>query len=275
MELGPLLEALKWVVPTLIAVISLVYVIKQRNVVKKEISRKRYLENALSNLNAVIESLRSIRILDVKKSNDYEEWEDTATDIYALTSELLIASFDLKTKKILMNISYTAEAWEKSLKKSKVGEIKTTPLGLNNLESFLNVLRSSFVVIETEVNIGNAERRSTNSPDFNHVNCDAKILADALEALNRFEEVYESLSPYCVNNVKQVFEQVATEIFLTVNQPKTIELELTKFQSSDEISEHLCKEILNYPRIADKLSKVSELISDLIEARTELFKKVG
>lgn len=267
MELSLILEALKWVVPILIALISLVYAIKQRNVVKKEISKKRYLEDALSNLNAAMETLRTIRILDIKKSNDYEEWGDTATEFRMLTYEILRASFDLKMRKFVMNISYTANSYDKQTKESKVD--------LNDLESFLNALRSNRVWIYSHANIANVEMEFMNSPDFHHVTWDVESLVDALEALLKFEEAYESLRPDCVKNVKQAFEDVAKEIFVTVSQPKTIELVLAKFNTTDEISEHLCKEILNYPSLADKLSKVSELLSELSEARKELFMKVA
>ena len=57
--------------------------------------------------------------------------------------------------------------------------------------------------------------------------------------------------------------------------PKSIEIDLDDFTETNETIRYLVEKILNYSRIADEFSKVSELISELTRARKELFLKIS
>ena len=281
MELYLLIEILKLVVPTVIAIVSLYYAIKQRSIVKREISKKRYLESALSNLNEVIKSLRDIDVPNIQTLNEnydpYDTWGDVCNDGYSLISDILRASLELKKKKIILEVSYYIRDYGE---RGKPGSSKHERIiqNFNELDTkwfidFLGVDRAFSVKSETRIT--DFERTRLNDIGFSGFEWNIEILKKAAETLSSYEEVYETVSPDSVKKVNQLFEDIAKEIFKTICKPKRIEIDLNKFAEADEILRYLIEEILNFSYIAEENSKVSELISELIRARKELFLKTS
>jgi hypothetical protein len=274
-----IIDILKWLIPTIIAVASLYYAIRQRSVVKREISKKRYLESAQTNLNEAINHLRNIDIPDLlmlwkdAKAGypKYDEWEDACFGTYLLTDDILRASFKLKTNKIGMDVEYYIHYRERS-----EGE-KT----IRNLDEFepqwlVDFFRSNrYFSIECETRINDYERDSNGEPDFSAFEHAIKLLNKSVETLSSFEEVYDSISPDSVKKVNRFFEDIVKEIFKVICKSRRIEIDLKKFAEAEEITRYIFEEILNYSHIASKFSKVSEAISELTKARKELFLKIS
>lgn len=120
-----IIDILMLVVPTTIALISLAYVMKQRATVKSELTKKRYLENAQSNLNEAIKSLRQLGVPSIRDiSGGYETFGDIYNDLMMVLSEILRASFNLNKKEIPLEVSYELRDLGERGKPSSEGEKK-------------------------------------------------------------------------------------------------------------------------------------------------------
>lgn len=266
MELDQIVAILGLAVTTIITLVSLAYAIKQRNVVKREISKKRYLEDAQKNLNEAITLLRDINIPNIRSSHlSYEEMQDTFHDAFTMTNEILRASFDLKSKNIVLDVSYFIKS---------TGEQERSPEQFD-LRSFIALLRTNGVRIDSESNISNFQRFLLNDLNFGIVVWSLGDLNKATERLLRYEEVYESISPDSIAELNALYEKVAEEILMTIHKPKHLEIKLDSFSTTEEIMIYLFEEILNYSHIAQMFSKVADVISDLTQARKELFLKIS
>jgi len=278
MGLGEIFEIIKWIIPNLVALVSLIYAIKQRNIVKREISRKRYLESALSNLNEVIQSLKLIKIPCLSDLDGLRgEFEDTLFDAEVIVSEILRASFETKKKKINLDISYRLfDLGERSKKSSEIA-----PRVIENFDElepkwFFDLLHSDKAfILESNTKIQGYERKICNELSFTEFKFFIYKLIRAKQKLSKYEEVYESISPNCLNNLNRLIKEVTEEIFKTISKPKTVQIDLDKFSTTDEIMKFLIEEVLNYSTLTQKLSRISEIISELTEARKELFLKVA
>ena len=279
MEMDLLIEVLKLVVPSIIALGSLYYAIKQRSLVKGEISKKRYLESALSNLNEAIKSLRSInipRISSLGGGYDLSDaWADVSFCAYSVCSEIFRASFELKKKKIPVEVSYSIRDLGVRPKFETAAKTIENFDGLD-LQWFIDFLQPNRAyMITSHPRISNFEQFTVNDIDFGGFERGIDNLKKALEALLPYEEVFETVSPNSVKKTTELFEELAEEIFKTFSRSKTIEINLEKFGEMNGIIRYLIEQTLNYSRIAEKFSKVSEVISELIEARKELFLKIS
>lgn len=278
MELYDIIDILKWAIPTLIALVSLIYAIKQRNIVKREISRKRYLESALSNLNEVIEPLKDMKISPLSDIDSLaEELEDTYINAQTVTSEIIMASFETKKRKVNLAVSYRLRLWERdkkpSEKTSRVIE-KFDEMSHEWLFDLFHSDKTGFFV-ESRTTIQGYKKRVDNELDFSDFDFLIRWLIEAKKKLSKYEEVYESISPNCLKNLNQLIKEGIEEIFKTISKPKTIQIDLDKFSTIDEIIEFLIEEVLNYSTLARKLSRISEIISELTEVRKELFLKIA
>lgn len=279
MELDLIIDILKLVVPTVIAVVSLVYAMKQRNIVKREISKKRYLENAQTNLSEAVNHLKNIDIPDLlalwkdvrAHYSKYGEWENACFGTYLLTVDILRASFKLKANKIGMEVEYHVHDRERSEGESPIRSLdEFEPQWL--VDFFRSNKRFS---IECETRINDYERDTNGEPDFSVFEHAIRLLNKSVETLSSYEEVYETISPDSVKKVNRFFEDMAKEIFKVICKPRRIEIDLKKFAEADEITRYIFEEILDYSRIASKFSKVSEVISELAKVRKELFLKIS
>ena len=278
MELYDIIDILKWAIPTLIALVSLIYAIKQRNIVKKEISRKRYLESALSNLNEVIEPLKDMKVSPLSDIDSLaEELEDTYFDAEVIASEIIKASFETKKKKVNLAVSYRLRLWERDKKSSEKTSRVIEKFDEMSPEWLFNLFHSdkpSFFV-ESRTTIQGYKKRVDNELDFSDFYSLICWLIEAKKKLSKYEEVYESISPNCLKNLNQLIKEGIEEIFKTISKPKTIQIDVDKFSTIDEIIEFLIEEVLNYSTLARKLSRISEIISELTEVRKELFLKIA
>jgi hypothetical protein len=278
MEISVIVGIIEWVIPTAIAVASLLYAAKQRNVVKREILKKRYLENALSNLNEAIKSLKKISVPSISTlSYDLDDaWGDYYRDAYTLVSEILRASFELKKKKIVIDVSYSMTGLRETDKSESDKEERKRNFDDLEPKWFVDYLRSRKggwrICSETE--IPDFERWLGNELELDMFRWDVNTLLVAIEQLSNFDEVYETVSPNTVMKAKQLFEEIAEAIFSTAAESKRIEIDLDKFSKAGEVIKYLYEKILNYSHIAEKFSRVSDLISELGETRKELFLKI-
>jgi len=259
------IEILKLVVPTIIALVSLAYAVKQRNVVRREISKKRYLESALSNLNATINSLKAIQNLMTSFENT-DEWSESQY----VASDVLTASYDLKKKKVALEVSYELVEF---VEKDKIRRIQN--LDEYTPEWFSDFVKEKdfFLSVDTETSsLGGPIQNAITLSEFRHA---IKGLIQTKQNLSTFEEVYENVAPDSVKRFNHLFEEVSAEIFKTIYKPKRIEIDLNKFSETHEIAKYLFEEILGYSHIAERFSKISQLISELERARKELFLKIS
>lgn len=280
MEPSEVIDALKWVVPTLIAFGSLIYAIKQRNIVKKEISKKRYLEDALSNLKEAIGYLERIKMPNLSTdSNLMEEVsEDNSNNLDILISEILKASFELKKTKFKLTVSYELTEYGKEgefyLEKD-VRRIRDFS-GLSH-EYFIDLIKTDgMFYLETDTNIPDYQREVGNEITFDDFTWSLEFIWKAINTLSKYEEVYDSISPDSVKNAKRLVEEISSEILQVISTPKEISVDLNKFSKTQEIARYLFENSLNYSPIAHKISEgVSSLISNLTEIRRQLFLKIS
>jgi len=278
MELRDIIDIIKWAIPTFIALVSLIYAIKQRNILKREISRKRYLESALSNLNKVIESLKDIKIPPLSNIDSLaEELVDSYFAAETITSEVIMASFETKKKKVNLAASYRLILWERDKKSSEKTSRVIEKFDEMSPEWLFNLFHSdktSFFV-ESCTTIQGYEKRAVNELDFSYFIFSIIRLIEAKKNLSKYEEVYESICPNCLKNLNQLIKEVIEEFFKTISKPKTIQIDLDKFSTIHEIIEFLIEEVLNYSTLTQKLSRIPEIISELTEVRKELFLKIA
>ncbi len=280
MELSLIIAILAFVVSTFIALASLAYAIKQRNVVQKEMSKRRYFESALSNLNEAINSLRSIDSPNILRLNEgYETWGDTYNDSFTLAVEVLRASFELEKKKIPLEVSYRIEHfWERdkppdSLANHKIRIIEN--LDKFDARWFIDYFRVNVISVKAKMNIPNFERFWENELNFSLITRGLSQLIESAKSLLSYEEVFESISPDSVRRINQLYEEIAEEIFKTICVSKSLVIDLNKFRETNQLMKYLIEEILNYSYISEKFSKLNELISELADARKELFLKIA
>jgi len=279
MDLTLIIEILRWVIPIVISLGSLIYAVKQRNIVKKEISKKGYLENAITCLSAVIHQLEKIEVPnlsalweDVKAYySKYPQWENACFGTYLLATDILRASFNMKTKKIDMEVEYIVSIQDRSEGAKKVSN-------LNEFEPkwFIDLTHSNKKFSVTcNTNIKNYKRDTDGEPEFDVFEDIIILLKKSQNLLLDYEEVYEMVSPNLFKKVNCFVEDVTKEIFKVIRKPKHIELDLNEFADSEEIKSYVFEEILNYSQLASKFSKISEVVSELVETRKELFLKIS
>lgn len=270
-----IIDILKLVVPTVIALVSLAYAIKQRSVVKREISKKRYLEEALSNLNQAIASLKAIQQdITVSDEDSGEKWCDSET----IVMDIFRASFDLKKKKITLKVSYVVQDLgerDKPYSESNVREFKNLDIYESQWLVDLVGKTNKAITVESKTQIVDFRRASLNDLSFFKFVRAAQHLIEIEKALSSFEEVYESVSSDSMKKASQLSQEVVEEIFEVVAKPKNIEIDLESFSETHEIAKYLLEEILNYSHITETFSKVSEIVSELEKARKELFLKIS
>jgi len=277
MELAWFFDILKLLVPTLIALGSLLYAYKQRQDVKEEILKKRYLENALANLNEAIKNLRGINIPNISSLKEgYETWGDAHGNAYTIATEILRASYELKTKKVSVNFPYEGTdygEWDKP-KSKKVEYKELKDFSSFSQDSFIDHIRTHHFRIETGFEIPNFEQFWSNGLEFDFL-WNLRALEKAKQQLLAYEEVYENISLDSVNKLDKLFEEIAVEILRTIRNPKSLKINLEEFSNVNEIMKYLYENVLNYSFITKKFSNVPLLISELTEARKELFLKIS
>jgi len=277
MELDLIIDILMLVVPTIIALISLAYVMKQRSLVKEELSKKRYLENAQSNLNEAIKSLRQVSMPNIRDiSEGYEIFGDIYNDLMMMLGEILRANFNLNKKEIPLEVSYELRALRERGKPSSEGEKKEIT-NFENLDPqwFINFCRTHTFYVACYPRIRDFEQVWNVMLTFSRMEWNLHSLAEAMDTLLNYEEVYETVSPDSVKKVKRLFEETSTDMFNVIRKPKSIDVDLSKFSETDEILRYLCEQILDYSHMAEKFSQVTDLIEELVEARRELFLKIS
>jgi len=274
MELNLVIDILKLVVPTVMALVSLAYAMKQRNVIKTEISKKRYLESALFHLNGAIASLKRAQgvTFDEEDSDDFLQAK-------MLIWNILEASFDLRKRKLSLDVSYRILDLGETNK--PYGERDTSVIrNLDEHDSswFVNLWIKSLgkrtLVLESDTRIVGYERASTYECWFGEFGVFVGNLTDAKRSLSRFEEVYESFAPNSIKEITKLLKEVLERIFEVSFKPKRIEIDLDKFSTTDEVLNYFFEEITNYSSIVGKAPKISEIVSELEKARKELFLKI-
>ena len=98
------LDLLLKVVPIIVAFVALIYAVLQRGVVKREISKKKYLELSLTNLNEQIATLQRIKPHELAVNNP--SLGDFIYDAKTVVFGLLALSFDLKKRRLILDVSY-------------------------------------------------------------------------------------------------------------------------------------------------------------------------
>ncbi len=274
------LEALKLAIPTIIAVVSLFYAIKQRNLVKKEITKKKYLESAQTNLSEAIQHLRNVRLPNLSDLNyDLQEnLEDIYIDASIIVEDFLRAYFESKKTHFTLRVSYELNDLGASGKPYSENETRRiSDFSQSSPKLLVDLLRSdrSFC-INSETDILDVQRRVGNSPGFDPLEWGLRGLWFALSKLSAYEEVYDTVCPNVVKQANQLLEETAEQVFKAISVPRTVEIDLKEFSKTDDIIKRLIDTLLNYTHISEKLSQgISELDSKLTEARKELFLKIS
>lgn len=275
------IEILRWSIPIIIALVSLSYTILERRKQKEKSLKERYLESAQSNLNQVIEILRKIDVpplvLLKKGFETIDPWGDFHGDVYTNVSELLRFSYDLGEKKITINLPYeltdygeTQESETKELQYKRICDFSS----FSN-ESFSNFLSTHSFNLAARFEIPDFEQFWKNEINFTFFTWGLEEINSAKKKLLVYEEVYENLSPTSINNINNLFNDISSDILKTVQQSKTLEINLENFSNTDEIMSYLVENALNYSYIQKKFLVVNDIISELIKARKELFKLIS
>jgi len=204
-------------------------------------------------------------------------WGEACSDAYTIISDILRTSLKLKKKKIVLEVSYyIRDLGQRDDPKTSGQERIIQNFEELTSEWFVNLFRQNrFFLVKSETRIADFERVRFNELGFHGFTLDIEVLNEAVETLSSYEEVYESVTPDSIKKVNQLFEDITREIFKVICKPKRIVIHLDKFNESDEMLRYLFEEILNYSPIAKKFSKVTELISELTNARKELFLKIS
>jgi hypothetical protein len=274
------LEALKLAIPTIIALASLIYAIKQRNIVKKEIAKKRYLENAQINLNEAIQRLRNVNLPRLQDQNCdiRESIPDEYNDANMIANDLLQAYFESKTTRFTLKVTYWLTDLgdlDKEYSKREIKDISDFSKSSPKLLIDLLKANKSFW-IHSETDILEIQRQFGNSIGFHPITWGIESLWFAIKKLSMYEEVYDTVCPNIVKRVNNLLDEIAEDVFRVISEPKTIEIDLKEFSKTDDIIKHLIDRYLTYIAISEKLSQgISELDSKLTEARKELFLKIS
>ena len=268
------LEALKLAIPTTIALVSLVYAIKQRNIVKKEIAKKRYLESAQTNLNEAIQSLRKVNLPCLSDLNrDSDEYNDASI----IVNELLQANFESKRTRFTLKVTYELSYPRQLDKEYSESETKSiSDFSKSNPELLIDLLKSNRVYIYSKTDIVGFQRQLGNSIGFSSITWSIDALRFAIGKLSAYEEVYDTVCPSIVKEANHLLKETTEEVSNVVSKSKTIEIDLKEFSRTEDILEHLIDRYLNYNVISEKFSQgISELDSKLTEARKELFLRIS
>jgi hypothetical protein len=266
----------------IIALASLVYAIKQRQVIKSEIKKKRYLENAQTNLTKAIDHLRSIILPDLTDSNCdlYESLGDDYNDVSVIINQILYAGLESKRTKFTLEVSYELTDYGE-LHSEKREERIINDFSQWNPKLLADTLidlfkRDTTFSIKSETVIPDYERRVVNEISFRVFTWELEQLRLAIDKLTNYEEVYETVCPDIIKTATRIFEEISKEIFNVISEPKKVEVDLAKFSKVDDIIRYLFETYLNYNHISEKFSKgISELDSKLTEARKQLFLRIS
>lgn len=143
-------------------------------------------------------------------------------------------------------------------------------------EWFVTLMKSEFeyVFVESDITIEGIEPSYCNDIplDFNFA---LHWIRKATVALQKYQEVYESISPTSITELNQFFEETAKAIFEVIRKPKKIEVDLDSFSTTDELTIFLINQITNFSEIEPKFSRVQEIVNELNEARKQLFLKIS
>ena len=264
----------------IIALLSLIYAIKQRQVIKKEIEKKRYLENAQTNLTEIINDLRSRKLPDLTDASCdlHESLEDEYNDVSTIAEQILRASFESKRTKFTLEVGYGLTDFGEMKKHASEKEWKIyDDFSQSSPNLLLDLLRTnrSFLLSSKTV-IPDYQRRIGNEISFHIFMWELRSLKSAVDKLANYEEVYETVCPNITETASRLLEQVCEEIFSVISESKKVEVDLTKFLKVDDIARYLFETYLNYNHISEKFSKGnSELDSKLSEARKQLFLRMS
>lgn len=275
-----LIDLVKWLIPTIIAIIGVAFGILQRKIAKEEISKKRHLESALTNLNNVIEIIEGLpaRI-------EFHEESNVFMDTEVVIDDILRASLTAKKKVVSLEVSYFVEDHgDPNIPIDKRYPYKKISLPKEyDPDWLLNVLiekgwwlRGGRIKISTRTEIKGYTRKVINSPDPDDF---LRVLHHLLEAENKllmYEEVYETLAYHSLNEIKQVYKEIGRTLFELIRKEKRrIKVDLDKLNNIEEMREFLWEQILNYSGLRSHVLKTSKVISSLKKARKELFLKLA
>lgn len=264
----------------IITLLSLIYAIKQRQVIKKEIEKKRYLENAQTNLTEIINHLRSIELPDLTDAScDLQEsLGDEYNDASTITEQILGASFESKRTKFTLEVGYELIDFGERHKDTQAKDWKRyDDFSQLSPKLLMDLLRTNRTfMIESKTVIPDYQRRVVNEISFHTFEWGLTALKSAMDKLAKYEEVYETVCPNITETASRLLEQVCEEIFNVISESKKVEIDLTKFLKVDDIARYLYETYLNYNHISKKFSKGnSELDSKLAEARKQLFLRIS
>jgi hypothetical protein len=262
-----------------ISLVSLSYAAKQRNIVKHELVKKHYLENAQTNLTEVIERLRKTELPKIDETCDLRETiGDSYWDANVLTQQILIASFESKKTKIMLEVSYELKDYGKTGELDSEAKTKTTS---DFSQSSPKLLYDLFKLdrafsIESNTVIPDYQRNLGNEIHLDLLEWGLRNLVFAIDKLTNYEEVYETVSANIMKFAIHLLEETTKEVFKVISEPKKVEVDLRKFSRADDITKYLFETYLNYGHISKMLSQgISELDSKLTEARKELFLRIS
>lgn len=272
MSTESVIDILLKIVPIIIAGVSLIYVIIQRRIVKRELMKKKYLENALTNLN---EGLTLLNKIFITPNVDHAELVDTYNDAEMVVWDIIRIHYDFKVKEFVLDISYRLRYYEGE-KISSETRVEVYNFADYKVKWFIDLINSGkLLFIQSDIRIRKYQRHVGNEITFHDFIWALQCLNNVKVELAKFEEVYDSISPNCVKKVNNLFEELAKAVFDVFSQPNEMEIDLDRFSNTDEICRFLIEETLNFSEIAKKFSKVSEIISELSETRKQLFLKIS
>ena len=259
-------------IAAIIAILTFVYSRKKWKVLKEQVMRKRYLENALSNLKTVINSLSSIRLPKLEDTHLPDELVDTYTDAYVLASNIVIAGYELKKKKFVLDVSYFASLVQTSENLKRFRRINN--IAEYDVDRFIDLIESeSFITIYSKTKIEGYEPFFSNEISFIDFTRILRLLIHVKNNLVAYAEIYEILSPNLMNKIDQLIKEIAEEI-LKACKAKKIEINLEEFSSTHDIARYLLDEYLNYNSLERIVSKISGITSELSDMSKQLFLKL-
>lgn len=271
-----LIDLLKWLVPTIVAIIGVVFGIMQRKTAKEELSKKRRLENALTNLNDIIKVIEELPSII-----EFDRESDVISDLENVVVEILTASLNTKKKIINLKISYDVEDFGDP----KIPFDKRYPFKKISVPKeydpnwLLDVLKDKGIArihLRTQTKIKGYTRLWANSPDPNDFLWVLHHLLESMNKLSLYEEVYETLADRSLDEVEQISEQIGKTLFELIYQGKKyVKIDLNKLDHSEKIEEYLMEQILNYSELKKQVLKASMIASSLKKARKELFLRLA
>ncbi len=266
-----LIELLKWLIPTIIAVIGIVFGIMQRKIAKKEISKKRHLQKALSNLSDVIEIAESLPTWI-----EFDRTSDIVNDTDTLINDILRASFATKKKRLNLEISYfVIDYGDTNTPFDKRYTSKEFSLQKKHNQDWLsNILTKEGrrIRIYTETEIKDYSRYWGNSPDFNAFVWAFRRLLEITNKLSAYEEVYETLACNSLNEFRDTSTELGKALSGLMQQEKRlIEINLDALEDFEMMRDYLWDQIFDYSNLKKIVVKTSGMVPALKKARKELF----